>query len=309
MPLFSRKPADDSLAGPYSTGFAPEGDFVASSAVVARVSELMDLFNRAVGNTDLLYKTATDIAAAAGLNDRTLLGDGHESALQIADRLRRPWRMLEAVAAKTAADGDSMLAGRVFSFVFFWFHQIQPIMDSGQSILINMDPQMPRLTLLSIAQSALSPLRSLPGDWVIFSNQTGTLTASDEARSAALTILDEHKNGAAVPAESLAAARETLGHSQPAGQPQGEKTRKGMIALIQYRVDIERGDFYPVYEGMDYDASIVVSGQTDDAVQFTVTLRDGRKGEFSIESSPDNEGDFKICTAMFGIALRARGSL
>ena len=82
-----------------------------------------------------------------------------------------------------------------------------------------------------------------------------------------------------------------------------------MIALIQYRVDIERGDFYPVYEGMDYDASIVVSGQTDDAVQFTVTLRDGRKGEFSIESSPDNEGDFKICTAMFGIALRARGSL
>src|ERR1022692_3393161 len=99
MPLFSRKPADDSLAGPYSTGFAPEGDSVASSAVVARVSELMDLFNRAVGNTDLLYKTATDIAAAAGLNDRTLLGDGHESALQIADRLRRPWRMLEAVAA------------------------------------------------------------------------------------------------------------------------------------------------------------------------------------------------------------------
>jgi hypothetical protein len=309
MPLFSRKPADDPSARPDSADFAPEGDFVASNAVVARVSELMVLFNLAVGNTDLLYKTATDIAAAAGLNDRTILGDGHETALQIADRLRRPWRMLEAVAAKAAADGDSILAGRVFSFVFFWFHQIQPIMDSGQSILINMDPQMPRSTLLSIAQSALAPLGSLPGDCVIFSNQTGTLTAGGEARSAALTILDEHQNGAAVPAESLAAARDTLGYSQPAGQPQGEKTGQGKIALVQYRVDIERGDFYPVYDGMDYDASIVVSGQTDDAVQFTVTLRDGRKGEFSIESSPDNEGGFKICSAMFGIALRASGSL
>lgn len=82
-----------------------------------------------------------------------------------------------------------------------------------------------------------------------------------------------------------------------------------MIALVQYRVDIERGDFYSVYDGMDYDATIVVSGQTDDAVQFTVTLRDGRKGEFSIESGLDNEPDSKICSAMFGIALKASRSL
>ncbi len=149
------------------------------------------------------------IAAVAGLNADTMLRNSTGSLEETTNYLQRPWRMLAAVATKAAADGNWMLVSRIFAFAFMWYTQIQPQLDGGAVMVINMEPSIPEEILLGIAEAAFRPLMELSPDQIVFNNQTGTVTAEGLTACAATTILHVHKTvGLAVSAELLATARE-----------------------------------------------------------------------------------------------------
>src|SRR5712692_1032974 len=98
--------------------------FVADDQTMARVAELMRMFNDAVGNAAMENATARGISSAAGLDDlkQLLVPDGDK----IEELMQRPWKMLAAVALRAAQNGDHVLAGRIFGFTYHWGTQIAP---------------------------------------------------------------------------------------------------------------------------------------------------------------------------------------
>jgi hypothetical protein len=211
MPLFSRKPAvSDQSSNPQPAPLVQmEHGFAADDTHLAKISDLMTVFSQADGDTKRILECTARIAAVAGLNSNNVLRNSTGSLEETTNYLQRPWRMLGAVATKAAADGDRRLAGKVFAFVFMWYNQIQPQLDGGAVVVINMEPSIPEEILLSIAEAAFRPLMELPPDQIVFSNQTGTVTAGGLTACAATTILHVHSTvGLPVSDELLATARE-----------------------------------------------------------------------------------------------------
>jgi hypothetical protein len=97
---------------------SPEAEIIADEHMVARVATLMNDFNAAVGSDSQMRATASAIASAAGLHDL-------KQAVTQPSMLDRPWRMLAAVATRSAQDGNFALAAQVFGFVEYWNAQIK----------------------------------------------------------------------------------------------------------------------------------------------------------------------------------------
>lgn len=231
MPFFSRDRSVDRPQSPEVRGDSPVGD-----ATVAQVAELMDRFNQAVGNDQLLRQTIKGIAAAAGLRSQADILRQGSSPVEYMQVLLRPWRMIEAVTGKAAADGNAVLAGKIFGFVFFWYNHLNPLLRPEDGLEFLMEPQAPARTLLDVAALALKPLGQLPAGLPVFSNQTGTMTAGDLTRAAALVIMG-NEQGLPVPQEALLAAREAIdGRPAQSGDEEDEEQDDGfpgtMIAAV-----------------------------------------------------------------------------
>jgi len=184
--------------------------FIADDQTMARVAELMRMFNDAVGNNAMEDATARGISSAAGLHDvkQLLVADGDK----IKALMDRPWKMLAAVALRAAQNGDYVLAGRIFGFTYHWETQIAPQLtreDRAEVLLFNSPPAIEA----EIATVALGSLQQLPGDQAILSNATGSLTAGVLTRAAAIVLVDAPEKGVPVDDVVMATAKSVLGRT------------------------------------------------------------------------------------------------
>jgi len=111
---------------------SPEAEIIADEHMVARVATLMNDFNAAVGSDSQMRATASAIASAAGLHDL-------KQAVTQPSMLDRPWRMLAAVATRSAQDGNFALAAQVFGFVEYWNAQIKPLLGPADWFELRLD--------------------------------------------------------------------------------------------------------------------------------------------------------------------------
>src|SRR5438045_1565841 len=74
--------------------------FVADDQTIARVAELMRMFNNAVGNDAMVRATAKGISSAAGLHSAEQMLQGPMLNIPAEVLLERPWKMLAAVALR-----------------------------------------------------------------------------------------------------------------------------------------------------------------------------------------------------------------
>jgi hypothetical protein len=183
--------------------------FVADDQTIARVAELMRMFNNAVGdpNPAIAYATAKGISSAAGLGS-------FEEMLRVKTPaellLPRPWKMLAAVALRAAQHGDHVLAARIFGFTYFWGTLIAPRMTRADMLDVLLTESPPAIEA-EIAAVALSSLQQLPDDQVIFGNAMASVTAEQLTRTAATVLVHAPEKGIPVDAVVMATAKSVLG--------------------------------------------------------------------------------------------------
>lgn len=204
MGLFSKKQPSDAE----SKQQAASEPFVADDQTVARVAELMKMFNDAVGNDAMMRATASGISSAAGVTDQFLMsGAWVNNPTLVAER---PWQMLAAVALRAAQNTDHFLVARIFGFISFWGTQIAPHLGPADWFDMRLDKAPPAIEA-EIATVALGSLQRLSGDWIIFSNDTGSITAGNLTILAASVLVHAPEQGISVDESALAAARSIVG--------------------------------------------------------------------------------------------------
>src|SRR5215469_4658126 len=165
--------------------------FVADDHTVARVAELMRMFNNAVGNDAMVRATAKGISSAAGLRDfEQFLGVKTPAEVWF----ERPWKMLAAVALRAAQNGDHVLAARIFGFTSFWGTAIAPHLGRGDFLDLLLTGSPPAIEV-EIATVAFGSLQHLPDNQVIFANATESVTARDLTRVAANLLVHAPEKG------------------------------------------------------------------------------------------------------------------
>lgn len=177
--------------------------FTADDQTMARVAELMRMFNDAVGNDAMLRATASSISSAAGLNDI-------KQAVYNPALLEQPWKMLAAVALRAAQNGDHFLVARIFGFTSVWGTQIAPHLGPADWFDMWLD-KIPPIIEAEIAAVALGSLRQLPDGQVIFGNATESLTAGVLTRAAAIVLVHAPEKGVPVDDVVMAAAKSVVG--------------------------------------------------------------------------------------------------
>jgi hypothetical protein len=183
--------------------------FVADDQTVARVAELMKLFNNAVGdpNPAIAYATAKGINSAAGLGSiEQMLGMKTPAELLF----QRPWKMLAAVALRAAQSGDHILAVRIFGFTYFWGTLIAPHMSQSDRFDVLLTSSPPAIEV-EIATIAFHLLQQLPVGQVIFGNAMATVTTEMLTRTAAIVLVDAPEKGVPVDDVVMAAAKSVVG--------------------------------------------------------------------------------------------------
>jgi hypothetical protein len=180
----------------------PDEPFVADDQIVARVAQLMVMWNDAVGNDAMMRATARSISSAAGLNEL-------DEAVMNPALLQRPWKMLAAVIHRAAQSGDNILVGRILGFISLWSTQIAPHLRPADWFDMLLDKVPPAIEA-DIASVAFSPLRQLPDNTIIFHNATGSVTAADLRIAAAQLLVGATAKGVSVDDTLLSAARSLL---------------------------------------------------------------------------------------------------
>jgi hypothetical protein len=204
MGFFSKKQSSDADRKQRSMN----EPFIADDQTMARVAELMRMFNDAVGNTAMENATARGISSAAGLDDlKQLLVPDRD---KIKELMQRPWKMLAAVALRAAQNGDYVLVGRIFGFTYHWETQIAPQLTRADMVDVLLHGS-PSAIESEIATVALGSLQQLPGDQVILSNATGSLTAEVLTRAAAIVLVDAPEKGVPVDDVVMAVAKSFVG--------------------------------------------------------------------------------------------------
>lgn len=181
--------------------------FIADDQTVARVAELMRMFNDAVGNDAMLRTTARNISSAAGLHSlEQMLGTNVPAEVWFA----RPWKMLAAVAHRAAQNGDHILTARIFGFTFFWGTAIVPHLGRGDffDLLLTGSPYAIEI---EIATVAFNSLQQLPDGQIIFANATESVTVGDLTHIAANMLVQAPEKGVLVDQSVMAAAKSVVG--------------------------------------------------------------------------------------------------
>lgn len=161
--------------------------FIPDGRIVARVAQLMQMWNDAVGNDARMRATASDISSTAGVDDHFLMSAAWIDNPAVLHE--RPWQMLAAVALRAAQQGDHVLAARIFGFTSFWATHIAPHLRPADWFDMRLEHVPPAIEA-NIASTALDALRQLPDSQIIFSNATGSVTAAD-LRIAAANLLQQ----------------------------------------------------------------------------------------------------------------------
>lgn len=183
--------------------------FVADDQTIARVAELMRMFNDSVGdpNPAIPYATAKGISSAAGLNSlEHMLGVNTPAELW----LERPWKMLTAVTLRAAQNGDHVLAARIFGFTYFWGTLIAPRMARADMLDVLLTESPPAIEA-EIATVALGSLQQLPDGQVIFGNVMASVTAEQLIHTAATVLVHAPEKGIPVAGVVMAAAKSIVG--------------------------------------------------------------------------------------------------
>jgi hypothetical protein len=202
MGLFSKKQSSNANREQQSTS----EPFIADDQTVARVAELMRMFNDA-DNFDGQHAIGGGICSAAGSSSLEQFFRGN---IDFTEWMDRPWKMLAAVTLRAAQNGDHVLAGRILAFTYIWDTTIAPQLDRADLADVPMHVCPPAIEA-TIATVAFSSLQQLPGDQIIFSNATGSLTARDLTLTAAVVLAHAPEKGVLVDESAMAAAKSVLG--------------------------------------------------------------------------------------------------
>ncbi len=182
-------------------------------AQLQQAADLMERFNRAVGDDGALRAVCAAIYGAAGISR-------FEDLLMRPDDLDIPWRWLEAAAGAAAGRGDNLLPSRVFGCALFWNTHIAPKLQWGDYADLCL-PAAPPDIEASLAALALPCLLAIPAGNAVFGNQTGQFTAGQLAQRAAQEVAEPNGNRPGASPELVSLARDTLAgraeHARPAG--------------------------------------------------------------------------------------------
>jgi hypothetical protein len=203
MGWFSKKQSSDADRNQQ----AMSKPFIADDQIVARVAELMTMFNDAVGNDAMLRTTARGISSAAGLASAE-----HMLRMNIPAEvwMDRPWKMLAAVALRMSQNGGHFLAARIFGFTSYWGLLNAPYItpaDFFDVLLTNCPPVIEA----EIAAIAFISLLLLPAEQVIFSNATESVTVGHLTWTAANVLVHAPEKGIQVDDVVLATAKSYFG--------------------------------------------------------------------------------------------------
>jgi hypothetical protein len=206
MSLFSKKRSSD--AEPKQQGASEP--FIVDDQIVARIAELMRMFNDAGGNFERVTAIASNISSAAGLHslEQLLRGEGVDS---IREWMDRPWKMLAAVAQRSAQNADHFLVARIFGFMFILGTLMEPHLTRADWVEMLMSSSPPPAVEAEIATVTLGSLQRLQGDWIIFGDTTGSVTAGDFTIAAARMLVQAPEKGVPVDESVLAAAKSIVG--------------------------------------------------------------------------------------------------
>lgn len=181
--------------------------FVVNDQTIARVAELMKMFNETEGNFDKQHAIGGHICSLAGS------GGGFEQFVRTnidsKEWFARPWKMLAAVTQRASQNADHFLIARIFGFTFVWNRGIAPQLDRADMIDVPMLACPPTIEA-EITTIALASLQRLASDWTIFGDTTGSLTAGDLARAAANVLVQAPEKGILVDESVMADARNIL---------------------------------------------------------------------------------------------------
>jgi hypothetical protein len=167
------------------TSYEPEMPPSLSDADLADAARLMDQWDASLGNSDATWNCVEMIARRGGFKGV------RETATEIASAggkyiphiLQRPWRWWNEAARLAHANGDDVLAGRIFLFTQLFVNQIVPRMNTGDMMDTGLEPPAEE-TSRSIATIAVGSLRRLSPDLLIHDTATGKVNVADTLRLA-----------------------------------------------------------------------------------------------------------------------------
>lgn len=204
MSLFSKKRSSDAQQKQQ----AADEPFIVDDQTVARVAELMRMFNDAGRNFARQHAIGGGLCSAAGVSDfKQLL---RVSKSESDELLQRPWKMLAVVALRAAQNGDHFLVARIFGFTYGWNTLIAPQLGPADWVDVPMS-NSPSAIEAEIATVALGSLQRLSGDQIIFGDATGSVTAGDFTIAAARVLVQAPEKGVSVDESVMAAAKRIVG--------------------------------------------------------------------------------------------------
>ncbi len=152
--------------------FEPEMPPSLSEADLADASRVMDQWDASMGNSDATWSCIEEIARRGGFRGAQAaimeIVDGKESS----DVTQRPWRWWNEATRLAHANGDDVLAGRIFLFTHLFATQIVKNMRPGDQMETGLGPPENE-TYKSIAGIAVGSLVRLPPDFLIHNTATG----------------------------------------------------------------------------------------------------------------------------------------
>lgn len=203
MSLFSKKRSSDAEQKQQ----AASEPFVVDDQTVARVAELMAMFNDAGGNFERQHAVGGGLCSVAGsVSTEQFLGGKYD----FDEWMDRPWKMLAAVALRAARNPDHFLVARIFGFMYVWDISIAPQLDRADIVDVPMLSCPPAIEA-EIATVALGSLQRLSGDWIIFSDATGSVTAGAFTIAAAKVLVHALEKGVPVEDSVMATAKRIVG--------------------------------------------------------------------------------------------------
>jgi hypothetical protein len=166
----------------------------------------MRMFNDA-DSFDRQHAIGGGICSAAGSGN---FGQFVRAKVDAEEWFGRPWKMLAAVALRAAQNGDHVLVGRIFGFAYIWDTSIYPKLDRADLVDVMMQSCPPAIEA-AIATVAFSSLQQLSGDQIIFSDDTGSLTARVLIVAAATVLVHAPEKGIPVDDAVIATAKSVIG--------------------------------------------------------------------------------------------------
>jgi hypothetical protein len=198
--LFSKKDK------PLSKSFVPETPPSLSDADLAEAAQLMNQWDASLGNSDATWNCLEAIARRGGFKGAQASLMEVMDGKQASDVTQRPWRWWSEATRLAAANGDDVLAGRIFLFTHLFATQIVKNMRAADMMDTGLEPPKDAM-YKGIAGIAVGSLARLSPDLLIHDTATGKVDVANTLRMA------EEVSGVAAPR-----------HEASAGQPSTDRT-------------------------------------------------------------------------------------